>query len=405
MTWLIDKQIPSQGVITLYGASGEGKSFYALGLGMQVARQSLVVYIASEGEAGYKKRVHACLNHHGLHKSDVRIVFCMGSFSIMDDQDKETFIEKLSKDRPSLVIVDTVAQTMIGADENSARDMSKYLKGCKDLLRGLGCAVFLVHHTGKSRTDERGSSALRAACDVMIRLTAEDDIIRVECSKTKDEAPFPTQYIRLLPVSVPNVGDSVVAVPAEKVLQSPDDPLTEKQSAVLNLLNTPIYVDGASNADIETSLNYARATLHRALNILIERHYVERAERGVFSITEKGRLQPARLSHLSHTSSHSEQSDKSDGNGTGSQLSHLSHSNLTVASDQHETTGETSETNETNANTSDNGHTIDGVQHETMGETTRETNETNQSGAVKNPRPLFSHNLPETPDSYYSHGG
>lgn len=287
--WLIDKLIPEQGLITLYGASGEGKSFYALNLAMQVARDNLVVYIASEGEAGFKKRSAAWLQHNGVSASAERILFCMGSFSMLDSVDMEMFIEQLNRDHPALVIVDTIAQTMVGADENSARDMGKYIKGCKDLQRGLGCAVALIHHIGKSRSDERGSSALRASCDVMIRLVAEDDIIRIECSKTKDEAPFPPSYFRLLPVSVAGIGDSVVAVPATKVMRGPNDALTDKQQTFLDLLNSDVYSEGTSLKELEETADIKHGSGFRAIETLINRKLVEHADRGVYRITDKGR--------------------------------------------------------------------------------------------------------------------
>ena len=42
------------------------------------------------------------------------------------------------------------------------------MEPCKAAVRELGCAVILVHHTGKSGDSERGSSAMRGALDTMI---------------------------------------------------------------------------------------------------------------------------------------------------------------------------------------------------------------------------------------------
>lgn len=47
-----------------------------------------------------------------------------------------------------LVVVDTLARTMQGADENSAADMSVFVANCGRIGTDLGCAVAVIHHAG-----------------------------------------------------------------------------------------------------------------------------------------------------------------------------------------------------------------------------------------------------------------
>jgi hypothetical protein len=77
--------------------------------------------------------------------------------------------ERHSGHKATLVIVDTLARAMAGADENSAQDIGQVV-GHADLIRQVtGATVLLVHHTGKDvERGARGSSALRAAVDTEI---------------------------------------------------------------------------------------------------------------------------------------------------------------------------------------------------------------------------------------------
>jgi hypothetical protein len=65
---------------------------------------------------------------------------------------------------PSLVVVDTMSQTFPGGEENSASDVSGYLRELGARLRALwGCTVLVIHHSGHNATDRpRGSSAIQA---------------------------------------------------------------------------------------------------------------------------------------------------------------------------------------------------------------------------------------------------
>jgi RecA-family ATPase len=75
-----------------------------------------------------------------------------------------------------LVIVDTFAQVMPGANENAGEDVGRALAHCKGIHRATGALVLLVHHSGKdSSRGARGWSGLRAAADVELEVVRADD--------------------------------------------------------------------------------------------------------------------------------------------------------------------------------------------------------------------------------------
>jgi hypothetical protein len=69
-----------------------------------------------------------------------------------------------------LIVIDTLNRSLDG-DENSARDMSNFVRGLTHLINELGTAVMVVHHPSKSGIGgARGHSALNGAVDVGLEI-------------------------------------------------------------------------------------------------------------------------------------------------------------------------------------------------------------------------------------------
>lgn len=290
VNWLIPGEIPEKGLTVMYGAPSVGKSFAGIDYALRVAQEHTVVYVAAEGESGYHARVGAWCKHNS--KSEGKLYLCLGSPNMMNDSDLETFIAMIANLSPAMVVVDTLAMAMIGGDENSARDMGKVIMSCRAIQRELDCAVVLVHHTNKSGTAERGSGALRGAADSMIRLTGDDDIVLIECIKSKDSAPFPTRYMKLLPVVLDGGLESRVLVEAGIVKQQAADPLTRNQRQILETLALPIFrTSGASVGELEETTDLNRGSIQRVISRLMELGFVaQAAKREPYTITEVGLL-------------------------------------------------------------------------------------------------------------------
>lgn len=285
--WIVKGEIPERGVTVLFGASGAGKSFLALDYALTIAQSSPVVYMAGEGEYGYRQRVAAWCKHHT--KAEGQLYMCIGAVQLLEPGDLDAFLAQIKSIKPIIVVIDTMARSMVGSDENSTRDMGLFIQALGTVRQTLNCAVLVIHHTNKEGVFERGSSALRGASDAMIRVSAEDDLIRIECSKTKDAQPFPTRYAQIIPVPVQindAVVDSAVIVPAEKVIQSPDDPLTNAQTDVLRILNDEPF----GRKEIAELTNIPYNSLQRVLSRLKQLGYVQQPARNEpYQITATGK--------------------------------------------------------------------------------------------------------------------
>lgn len=210
--WLIDGLVPASGLSLLYGRSGAGKSFLVLDWALCVAtglpwlghevKQRPVVYVAAEGRAGLAARYRAWAEAHGWPDTSL-IRFLPEAVNLLDSDVVERVRRTLASlpDRPRLLVIDTMARTMVGGDENAAKDVGRFIAAV-DELRADG-AVFVVHHTGKDGGAERGSSALRASADLMAKLTRDglNPHLALTCEKSKDAAEWPPVPLTLEPVA------------------------------------------------------------------------------------------------------------------------------------------------------------------------------------------------------------
>jgi hypothetical protein len=207
-----------------------------------------------------------------------------------------TLIEVVWGFRPSLVVVDTLARCMLGGEENSARDMGLFVAACDRIRMATGATVLVVHHTGKSAHVERGSSALRAACDQMIRLTGEGDYLTVACDKSKEATLFPPRTLRLLTVETGRIradGEpetSCVVVPAgdARARAVPRDAASPARGGlgasarrVLEVLCREPYRDtGIAPGALSGQADLKPATLYKVLHQLSAAGYIRQARRG-----------------------------------------------------------------------------------------------------------------------------
>jgi hypothetical protein len=274
VTWLIPGEIPERGLTMYFGPSGVGKSFVALDVALRLSQTIPVVYIAAEGEYGFAARVAAWCKHNKKQARALKIYFFMNVVSLIDDKERTRFITLISRIAPRMIVVDTVAHCMLPGNENDTREMGMFVKGTKAMQKKFDCAALLVHHTNKGGKVERGNQSLRNACDVIARITDDDDIICFECSKSKDSSPFETRYLRLLPIELETYPTTPIVIAAEKAPQTKEDPLTRKQRKVLETLQMSAYEGGLTRSDLCELTEISNGSMGRILSALKKFGYI-----------------------------------------------------------------------------------------------------------------------------------
>lgn len=238
--WLIRDVIQEKSLALMYGKFESYKSFLALDLALTLAagvegwgseaRAPIpVVYAPSEGQVGLAlQRKPAWRFSHGIEN-----VLPFYSFddvpSVASDADMVDFIETIraKKVKPGLIVIDTVANSMTGLDEDT-RGFGVFIDRMKGLRKALGCAILAVHHVGKDAgRGPRGGNALPAGFDTLLSVEGNQDTrsVAVYVEKQKDhqkrKVPFCFQGDVVM--------DSLVFSPIEpgiyKAINSEDDTL------------------------------------------------------------------------------------------------------------------------------------------------------------------------------------
>lgn len=209
--WLVEG-ICTTGFSVIYGPSGAGKSFVALDWSLHICSgtrwfnratsRRRVLYVAAEGVSGIPRRVKAWEEDRKTRAEDFLLVPQV--VNLLRDDARE--LEGIVRDRHiGVLVVDTLARSMPGGDENAAQDMGKLIDALTGIQTRCDCAVVLIHHSGIEGKRPRGSTALFGAADTVVRVDGRGETVTVACDKQKDDDAFASWTLRMKPR-----GDSVV---------------------------------------------------------------------------------------------------------------------------------------------------------------------------------------------------
>lgn len=245
ISWLVKRWIQDKALIMVHGPSGGGKTFVVLDWCLRMAsgaeewvgnkvRPGNVVYLAGEGHHGLRGRVAAWKHHN--HAGHLSMWLSKYGCDLNTPTGYLKVVEhcRMLKDRPSVIVVDTLHRFLLG-DENSAQDAKSMLDACGSLMAEFGCSVILVHHTGVSDEAQhraRGSSAWRGALDIEISIVPGKNGVPMQIvqRKSKDAELAETVHAELQQVAIPGWLDedgdpvtSAVVVEAEAPVAAKKD--------------------------------------------------------------------------------------------------------------------------------------------------------------------------------------
>ena len=217
--WLIDGVIAEKELTVLYAPPGEGKTFLALDFALHVAagrdwndhtvKGGRVLYIAGEGVSGLPARVKAWHAHNQCDPAESFYILPQ-TVEMVDDEAMFRLTNTIREmGEFDLIVIDTVARALAGAEENSASEMGKFIAACGRLQTDHNASVLGIHHSGKDvAKGMRGSSSLLGAVNTSMSCKRVDDNqIKLTFEKQKDIEL--AQPISLDMVQV-NVGDGAV---------------------------------------------------------------------------------------------------------------------------------------------------------------------------------------------------
>lgn len=222
--WLVQDILGEQDFALVYGESGHGKTHVLLDFAFAcatgavfadkftVSRPLTVVYATGEGIGGLSNRLQAVRAHYGA-AADTAQVYILTDVPQLFMTDTPDGVLTFLADWRSMadagvvpahvdvLIIDTLHNATQGSNENSAQDAGIAQRSMKLLRDVLGCSVVLSHHANKSGLSERGSTALRATMDAVLRCQKAGAHFTLACEKLKDGETWTTQQFRLTSMS------------------------------------------------------------------------------------------------------------------------------------------------------------------------------------------------------------
>jgi hypothetical protein len=263
-------------LVVLVGAPGSGKTFLVLDLALSLATgqswhgrevsRGTVVYVAAEGRVGLGARIGAWKAHHGV-AGRLGLLAILEPTVLGEPRQVDRLlasVERLPKP-PVAFIFDTLARNLGDADENSARDMGRFIQGADHIRRETGAATIVVHHTGLKGGRERGSTALRGAADTTLLVRGnKSGQVDLQCLKQKEAAPFKNLSFQLRECA----GSCVLVPNSVNASASPAQHLTAPEQAAFDFLaqRGPI---GATYSEWERGSGIKGGAFNRAKDALV----------------------------------------------------------------------------------------------------------------------------------------
>ncbi len=210
--YLLDEFLVADTLAVVHGQPGQGKSFLALDWALSIANgvpwfgrkvmQGDVLYVVAEGLSGVGPRKRAWQIEHGVGEPQ-GLTWVREAVNLLDsDNAVMHLLEIVDEMQPVLIVIDTLARSLPGADENSSASMSTAVENLDILRKTTGACVLIIHHSPKDGGSPRGHGTLLGAVQTSVEVENVDGEMRVEVKKQKDAAEVTTN-LRLVGIGLP----------------------------------------------------------------------------------------------------------------------------------------------------------------------------------------------------------
>jgi KaiC/GvpD/RAD55 family RecA-like ATPase len=203
--WIIEKIVPSGGVMIVYGAPKEGKSYMALGMAIAIANENVhgflghailkhgpVVYLQVDTpREEWASRVERVQDEgiENIYWTDANLV--PYPFTVTDPETRHALKAKILELKPVVLIVDTLREVHC-EDEDNNTAMKNVLTNLKEVVNDTNTTLILVAHarkSGQKRKDEapieddlmndlRGASYVTGRCDIVSKMSNSKFLVR-----------------------------------------------------------------------------------------------------------------------------------------------------------------------------------------------------------------------------------
>jgi hypothetical protein len=342
--YLVRGLVYQNSLALLFAAYESFKTFLALDLSLHIATgtpfhgrnvvQAPVVFICGEGGPHNQPRVEAWLKCHKF-ECVPEFFVCLEAPQVgIGDEDRLIRDIEAAGIAPKLIVIDPISASNTTGKE--AIDFSPFVSGMQRLRDRFGATVLAVHHTGWREPHPRGHTSLPAAMDLLMRIdrteqpvrkpptlaasksrasfdvddmvidsSATSALLKVTCAKNRLGKHFAPMFLRPRIVTLDRqdeYGDAITSC----VLVDADEPtlggLDARDRMLLAILSEQLATQHeewitsglwhSALQDRDAKAWAVQKTFYRVRNRAIARGYVAgKAERGPYTLTEKGRTE------------------------------------------------------------------------------------------------------------------
>jgi hypothetical protein len=231
---LVKRLLPRKGLAAIYGKPGAFKSFVAVHLGLHVAlgaswagravTQAPVMYIGAEGAVGLRKRITGLASTRPDLPADLPFFLISAAPNLGncpgDLAELSTAIEAAGV-APGLIVIDTLAASLGGADENNV-GMTALVANCGALASRFDALVLIVAHSGLADDKRlRGHSSLHGGVDALLLCERVEGELSTNLTvqKCKDDASDFTLLARLrrVVIGIDEDGEEVSTLVVDRI--------------------------------------------------------------------------------------------------------------------------------------------------------------------------------------------
>lgn len=283
--WLIKDYIEQGTVGFLVGPYGAAKSFMALDWACCVAtglawmnhpvHPGKVIYVAAEGSQGIGRR-GAAWTASNNRKVGKKMDIVLSPVQLGQDVAVEWLCKRIIDFEASFLIIDTLARSIDGLNENDAVDMAKVIRALYAFRDARGenkTTVLVLHHTGKNASlGARGSSRLPSDTDYCYQMDRGDPFT-MRCTKLKeDRMPDPFSFTLETVEVAEGIESCIIEQTTRMVPDTPQAEASNTQAAILAALRVS---DGQSGTELASYIGVAASTVSRNLTPLREAGKIE----------------------------------------------------------------------------------------------------------------------------------
>jgi len=184
-------------IIVFWAAPGAGKSFITMEMSCAIGagerwrgrrtREGIVIYVAAESSRAYVENRIMALKRQWPAVADAKVLVVPLALDLLHaqrgDVDRVITTAKLLAQEAGevvLVVLDTLAVTFAGGNENDSADMGQYVANVQRIRGETGAAILIIHHCGKDQArGMRGHTALLGALDAEIAIEGTEGRERI----------------------------------------------------------------------------------------------------------------------------------------------------------------------------------------------------------------------------------